>query len=100
MAEWDHRCCERCWFDGAERLERRDDQIPDWEIIRTDPIQGDLDGAYRHPSQVKDADPGACCVCGGMTITGIFFRRDQDELLCAGRHEDLGSWSRVSVEPA
>ena len=98
MTEWTHRTCERCWFDGTERVERVHNS-EDYKLIITPPIQGEFDGSFRMPTQVKETEPGACCVCGGLTITGIFFRRSQDELPCQGRHEpeQLGSWSRVSL---
>lgn len=71
-----HRICERCWFDG---------------LTGTTP-----EGSYRQPAQVTDAEPGACCTCGGMTITGIYHRALALRLRCKGRHDDL-SWSRVEV---
>lgn len=57
------------------------------------PILGVLeDGSYRRPVQVsKDVEPGACCYCGGMTITGIYVREDESELECHGRHDDQAS---------
>ncbi len=103
MTEWNHRICERCWFDGsAERLEKRGkDQ---WELVKQgEPLgiikEGKHKGAYRMPVQSTEAEPGVCCFCGGMTITGIFTRIHQDEVLCKGRHEpdQLGDWSRVGV---
>ena len=101
MAEWTHRCCERCWFDGKEVLHKMDDGH--WDLREVEPIGAMSDpehaNLYRTPVQVVDAEPGACCVCGGMTITGIFFRRDERELLCLGRHEpeQLGEWSRIGL---
>ena len=98
MAEWNHRVCERCWFDGTERLERTDGES-EWELAEL-PAPGVLeDGAYRMPVQIKDPEPGPCCFCGGMTITGIFTRKNQDELPCRGRHdvEQWRSWSKVGV---
>jgi hypothetical protein len=92
VAEWTHRICERCWFDGTDLYRG---------MLGSDPVlapPGMLeDGTYRQPVQVKEPDPGACCICGGMTITGIYFRHDERELLCQGEHEDL-RWSRVGVE--
>lgn len=85
MAEWTHRICERCWFD-------------DENLSTTD------DGAYRTPVQVinpetKVPDPGVCCTCGGLTITGIYMRKNENDLLCKGRHgeDQIGSWSQVGV---
>ncbi len=99
MAERTHRICERCWFDGSE--------VYAFDVngaVRLPPpgvMELDQPGvtAYRHPTQVREAEPSACCVCGGMTITGIFFRHDQEGLLCKSRHEpgQLGVWSRVGA---
>lgn len=119
MAEWDHRVCERCWFDGSpERLVKVDEGDGDvdlhdgrgrtWELVYQGEApgivtDGENKGAYRMPIQAVGEDgqpePGACCFCGGMTITGIYVRRDETTLLCKGRHEpeQLGEWSRVSV---
>lgn len=78
MAEWNHRACERCFFDGH---------------------YGTNDaGEFRMPVQVQEVEPGACCFCGGLTILGIFVRFDENLVMCRGRHEDL-SWSRVGVTP-
>lgn len=102
MAEWTHRCCERCWFDGTEWLERQGESR-NFELREVEPLgvinDGAHAGAYRMPTQVVDSEPGPCCVCGGMTITGIYFRRNETELRCLGRHEpeQLGQWSRVTL---
>lgn len=101
MGEWTHRACERCWFDGTEFLTKTASRT--WDLSEVEPIglvrEGEHAGAYRMPVQVKDVEPGACCVCAGMTITGIFFRRDESALQCRGRHapEQLGEWSRVGT---
>lgn len=79
MAEWTHRVCERCWFDSELGMSGG--------------------GIYRLPAQVKDDPPGACCRCGGMTVTGIYFREDQEQLLCRGRHDSPAEWSQVVVMP-
>lgn len=114
MAEWDHRICERCWFDGTEMLRRIEstdgDNRNDWELSTTQPVgvitEGEHAGAYRMPVQANDpkdpTPPGACCFCGGMTITAIFVRHDQDTLMCQGRHGDdqIGLWSRVAAATA
>lgn len=85
MAEWTHRICERCWFDGT----------PFMAAPGENP-----DGTFRSPVQVKEVEPAACCSCGGLTITGIFFRRDETELLCRGRHDDPRSWAKVGLSQA
>lgn len=100
MSEWNHRICERCWFDGQP-------VVIGTEVVYgsgfTGPIPGVIDGghegAYRQPAQAvhDELEPGACCFCGGMTITGIFLRRDQADTLCQGRHDDPASWSRVGT---
>lgn len=90
MAEWNHRICERCWFDSAKS------EHPS------------MPGAFRMPVRVKDwgpeddedkVQPGLCCYCGGLTITGIFTRQNQDEVLCQGRHEESQwhEWARVAL---
>ncbi len=81
-----HRICERCWFDAE------------------DPATGEPrgvyeDGTYRTPVQVRAPEPGPCCVCGGLTITGIFFRSRPESLLCHGDHDNPGDWSRVTTRP-
>lgn len=82
MAEWTHRICERCYYDS------------EFGILK----EGEHEGAYRMPVQIRDPDPGACCFCGGfVALTGIYVRKDERELRCQGRHEDLSSWSRVQV---
>jgi hypothetical protein len=75
MAEWTHRLCERCWFDG--------------------PYGTDENGFYVRPVQVKIVEPGACCSCGGMTITGIYARGPQEEFLCLGQHDQVEKWSAL-----
>ena len=118
MAEWTHRICERCWFDGTpQRLVKVEEgqgvDILDgrgrvWEIVEQgEPLgvitEGEHKGAYKLPVQALGEDgqpePGACCFCGGMTITGIYVRHDQDALLCRGRHdgEQLAEWSKVGA---
>lgn len=83
MAEWTHRICERCWFDGTDSL----------------PAPGVREEIYHQPIQVIDPEPGACCYCGGMTITGIYTRQDETRLLCRGRHEpdETAEWSMVAA---
>jgi len=110
MAEWSHRCCERCWFDGPELFlpQRAPDEGVGGQVaasyeLFTLPAPGQKeDGTFKMPVQVKEIDPGACCYCGGLTITAIFTRHDQDELLCKGRHapEEVGTWSRVTLSAA
>ena len=111
MAEWTHRICERCWFDGTDQYEKAEGPLDDdakdyYRLIHEPPgvfKDGEHAGAYRMPVQALGEDgkpePGACCFCGGMTITGIYTRHDQEDLLCKGRHapEQLGEWSRVGV---
>lgn len=79
--EWNHPCCERCWFDGP------------WGVNN--------DGTYRMPTRLVDQAPEACCYCGGLTIMGIWTRRDPAniQLLCLGDHENIESWSRVGTRP-
>ena len=81
MAEWTHRVCERDWFD-SDLSEH-----------------SSMPGAFRMPTQVKDVEPGLCCVCGGLCVTGIFIRKQQDDVLCQGRHEESQwhEWARVAL---
>lgn len=69
LANFTHRICERCWFDGPGRLE--DDMV-------------------RLPVQVKDPDDpegiGTCCFCAGPCVTGIYTRKDPRLLDCQMRH--------------
>lgn len=82
MAEWMHRCCERCWFDGYHGP----------PLMFTAGPGPDL---FRLPTQVVGDEPGVCCACAGATVTGIYVRRDQNELRCKGRHDDVSAWTRV-----
>lgn len=91
MAEWNHRICERCWFDGPKS------EHPS------------MPGAFRMPVRVKDwgpkeddiepVEPGLCCYCGGLTVTGIFVREDENDVLCKGRHDESqwSEWAKVAV---
>lgn len=107
MSEWNHRTCERCWFDGCERFVPREGASGGYEHVVVPPVSDEQmrsrksrpeePDVYLMPNQVRDAEPGPCCFCGGMTITGIFVRRDENDVLCRGRHDDPSSWSRVSM---
>jgi hypothetical protein len=78
MSQWIHRHCERCWFDRpTERTGRPFGVLPD--------------GAYRLPHQLVDPEPGMCCGCGGLTLTGIYVRTDPAHLPCAGQHPTDGA---------
>ena len=101
MAEWTHRCCERCYFDGPELYLPNEGQENSYEIYNVAPPGQNEDGTFRMPVQVKDAEPGVCCFCGGLTITGILVPHDQDELLCKGRHDpaEASTWARVDLTP-
>lgn len=90
MTEFNHRICERDWFD-SDKSEHP--SIP---------------GAFRMPIRVKDwgpdedkVQPGLCCYCGGLTVTGIFVRQHEDEVLCGGRHDESQwhEWGRVALPP-
>lgn len=100
--EWTHRICERCWFDGPPQMIHSVPcyDAPPHEIVGM--IQdGEHAGAYRQPVQVNldEPKPGACCFCGGMTITRIFVRYDPADatVLCEGEHENIAGWSRVGL---
>lgn len=80
MRNWTHRLCERCWFDA-----RLDDGAT---------FGMAADGSYRKPVQIVDPEPGICCFCAGVTVTGIYVRADPDAMMCQGQHTDL-SWSGV-----
>lgn len=72
-SKWNHRICERCWFDGPGKV---------------DDVEGYLRG--RIPTRVTDIAPALCCYCAGITILGIF-RRDNPNnpnLACQGDHDD------------
>lgn len=84
MAEWTHRICERCFYDSDFGV------IPEGEPSA---------GAYRMPTQLKEEyrEPSACCMCGGfVALTAIYIRKNEVELMCHGRHDDL-SWSHVGT---
>jgi hypothetical protein len=51
------------------------------------------------PVQVKEIEPGLCCYCGGLCITGIFTRENENDVLCKGRHEESQwhEWARVAL---
>lgn len=63
---WNHVICDRCW--DKEELNRR-------------------------PVRVRDEGETRCCWCGGVTVSGIFVRRDPGSLPCEGvfgpAHEDV-----------
>lgn len=85
QSESTHRICERCWFDGPPAFQ--------WDGGIPGVLPG---GEYRMPvTMINDIEPGACCGCTGMTITGIFIYYRPDALRCGGLHEDL-SWSQVA----
>lgn len=87
MAELKHRICERCWFDVV--------------LVRDTRPQGvGEDMTLRMPVQVIGREPAPCCVCGGLCVTSIFFRRHQDDLRCRGRHDDWASWANVNPAPS
>lgn len=65
MSGWNHRCCERCWFDGPG-------QLPDND--------------FRIPTQIVNEPLGRCCFCGGATITGIYRRADPTVMSCQDNH--------------
>lgn len=97
--EWTHRICERCWFGGVTMMVV-DQDGEGYEVVNLETPPGMTeDGTYRMPVQVLGEDgrpePAPCCVCGGMSITGIYFREREDVLLCGGRHdrEVWGMWS-------
>lgn len=69
---WNHRICERCWFDGPGKL--------------NDEPREQLHG--RQPVRVVDYPPGLCCYCGGITILGIFTRAKPTDVPCQGEHDD------------
>lgn len=73
MPEWNHNLCERCWFTGPEgALE---------------------DGRFRMPVRTKTEHTDICCRCGVPTVTGIFVRAPETELLCRGDHQHPEKWS-------
>lgn len=82
MAEWTHNVCERCWFTTHE-------------------LSHHPDGGFRMPSRVNRADspPDICCMCGTPTVSGIYIRRDENELLCQGDHEHPERWSPLVERP-
>lgn len=41
----------------------------------------------REPSRIEDPDLIACCNCGRMTGSGIYYRCDPEKLLCKGKHD-------------
>ena len=58
MSAWTHTICRPCW----------DKLNPD-----------------REPVRVKNAQTEPCCYCGNETFSGIYVRKDPDELpLCKG----------------
>lgn len=69
---WNHRICERCWFDGPGKITDDDG----YTVMA------------RQPTRVVDYPPGLCCYCGGITILGIFVRKDPTVVQCQGEHDD------------
>lgn len=86
MAEWNHRICERCYFDGAPGASNLDTPLG----VMPDGV------TYRNPVRIIDGETLVCCFCGLLTVAGIRVRRHENAVLCLGDHEDL-SWARVGT---
>lgn len=72
MSKWNHSICERCWVD----------QEGDWEPQGVNEF-GQEEYALRSvrkPARVDDAALASCCFCSAPTISGIFVRRDPDDV--------------------
>jgi hypothetical protein len=84
MAEWTHRICERDWFDTVLIRDTRPPGVTENDELRM-------------PVRLQDRDPEPCCVCGVLSVSGIYFRRHQDDLICGGLHDpqEYGAWSKV-----
>jgi hypothetical protein len=79
MAEWTHNLCERCWFTNRK-------------------YSAHESGGFRQPTRVNDQND-ICCLCGVPTVSGIYVRANQSEMLCKGDHEHPDKWSPLLGEP-
>jgi hypothetical protein len=60
LSKWTHSLCDTCY----QKLE-----------------------PGRVPTRMKQADVEACCKCGVMHSSGIYYRCAPEDLLCQGRHD-------------
>lgn len=79
MAEWTHNVCERDWFSTHE-------------------LSHHESGGFRLPTQGAGM-PSICCMCGTPTVSGIYIRMNENELLCKGDHEHPERWSPMVQLP-
>lgn len=72
MSKWNHRICERCWFD------QEPDRMP--VQVLTEYVLGLTEDPQFAPKI------HTCCKCGKPTLGEIFVRFDPNE--CVGNHQE------------
>lgn len=60
MSRWTHSFCDNCYAEAAPG---------------------------RQPTRFIEDGPVACCKCGKMHESGIYYRCDPETLLCKGKHD-------------
>ncbi len=60
MSKWNHSLCDKCY----QELE-----------------------SGREPSCLRKPDTEACCKCGTIHSSGIYYRANPETLLCKGKHD-------------
>lgn len=80
MTEWTHNICESCFFRSEEGAHP--------------------DGGFRLPVRMTEPPPGVCCGCGSPTVSGIYVRKRETELLCRGNHLHPEEWSPLIRDAA